>query len=433
VVVAALAPMPARLHFRLALAVCLAVLMAAMGGGQGFDRAVGVKRWRYAEACVGRFLAALAIMRLVAGLLDRGGLMTADWMAADALATSAALAGIRLARWPARAGARGAGGTIVILEGTADERGIEAAILARAVMGAVAGVYSLGGESRAGGWPVIHPGHLNSVLRDGGVSDVVFAGRRDAPHEGGEGFAALFRDMFTLPVRVWLALDVEAVFPGGLPEAAGRYRLVPMLGEATLSAGNPFKRAVDILAGAALLALVSPLLAGIALALRMSGTRDVLFRQMRIGVGGRPFALLKFRTMTGGDDAVFVQARPGDPRVTRLGRWLRRTSLDELPQLVNVVRGEMSLVGPRPHAPATTVAGQNFEAAAKFYRLRYRVKPGMTGLAQIRGQRGATDDVAALERRVTSDLEYIESWSLGLDFLILLRTVPAVLWARNAY
>ena len=78
-------------------------------------------------------------------------------------------------------------------------------------------------------------------------------------------------------------------------------------------------------------------------------------------------------------------------------------------------------------------AGQNFEAAAKFYRLRYRVKPGMTGLAQIRGQRGATDDVAALERRVTSDLEYIESWSLGLDFLILLRTVPAVLWARNAY
>ena len=93
----------------------------------------------------------------------------------------------------------------------------------------------------------------------------------------------------------------------------------------------------------------------------------------------------------------------------------------------------MSLVGPRPHAPDTTVAGLNFEDAAKFYRLRYRVKPGMTGLAQIRGQRGATGDILSLEQRVSSDLEYIETWSLWLDFLILLRTIPAVLRPCNAY
>jgi lipopolysaccharide/colanic/teichoic acid biosynthesis glycosyltransferase len=198
------------------------------------------------------------------------------------------------------------------------------------------------------------------------------------------------------------------------------------------AAAAPGKRLFDLLAGCSLLGLLSPLLGAIALALWLGGTRPVLYRQKRLGAGGAPFTLLKFRTMRGGDAAPFAQALPGDARVTRLGRWLRRSSLDELPQLVNVVRGEMSLVGPRPHAPETAAAGRRFEAAAD-YRLRHQVRPGMTGLAQVRGQRGATPDFAALEQRLASDLEYIARWSPWLDAMILARTVPAILRPRNAY
>jgi lipopolysaccharide/colanic/teichoic acid biosynthesis glycosyltransferase len=206
-----------------------------------------------------------------------------------------------------------------------------------------------------------------------------------------------------------------------------------MFGELRPSAADLFKRGLDVAIGAALLCGLGPLMGAIALALLISGAESPLFRQVRIGAGGQKFTLLKFRTMTCGDAAPFAQAVPGDPRVTRIGRWLRKTSLDELPQLFNVLSGEMSLVGPRPHAPETSVAGQSLENAAKFYRLRYLVKPGMTGLAQIRGQRGATGDLRALKRRVASDLEYIERWSIWLDVLILIRTVPAVLRPRNAY
>jgi lipopolysaccharide/colanic/teichoic acid biosynthesis glycosyltransferase len=212
-----------------------------------------------------------------------------------------------------------------------------------------------------------------------------------------------------------------------------RQAVVPMFGETSPSMGDFLKRGLDVVAGAALVGGLGPLMAVIALALVASGAKSVLFRQVRVGAGGREFTLLKFRTMACGDEAPFAQAVPGDPRVTRIGRWLRKTSLDELPQLFNVLSGEMSLVGPRPHAPETKVAGKSLEEAAKFYRLRYLVKPGMTGLAQVRGLRGATGDVRALRRRVASDLEYIERWSIWLDLLILIRTLPAVLRPRNAY
>ena len=129
----------------------------------------------------------------------------------------------------------------------------------------------------------------------------------------------------------------------------------------------------------------------------------------------------------------FAQATRHDARVTRIGRFLRRTSLDELLQLFNVIRGNMSLVGPRPHAPETQVEGINFENAVRLYRLRHRVKPGMTGLAQIRGQRGETRAIDALEQRLASDLEYIQSWSLWLDISILLQTLPVVVAQTNAW
>jgi len=141
--------------------------------------------------------------------------------------------------------------------------------------------------------------------------------------------------------------------------------------------------------------------------------------------------LLKFRTM--GYCSEFAQATIDDPRVTAIGRALRRLSFDEFVQLVNVIKGEMSLVGPRPHAPETRVEGILFEDAVLSYRERYATKPGMTGLAQIRGQRGETRTIEELEERVASDLEYIENWSIWLDLSILLKTIPALLKQVNAY
>lgn len=176
----------------------------------------------------------------------------------------------------------------------------------------------------------------------------------------------------------------------------------------------------------------APLLAVLAALVRLSGPGPVVFRQERLGAQGRPFTVLKFRTMRHQPAAAFTQAQRGDARITRIGRFLRRTSLDELLQLVNVISGEMSLVGPRPHAPETTVEGISFENALKLYRLRHRVKPGITGLAQVRGQRGETRSLPSLERRLASDLEYIQNWSVGLDIAILLRTLPVPFGQPNA-
>ncbi len=192
------------------------------------------------------------------------------------------------------------------------------------------------------------------------------------------------------------------------------------------------KRGQDLVLSLVLLIMLAPVLGMLAILVWLSGPGPVIYRQLRIGAGGQPFTLLKFRTMRHDPGAPFEQARPGDERATPVGRWLRRFSLDELLQLVNVLRGEMSLVGPRPHAPETTVEGVRFDAALALYPLRYRVRPGMTGLAQIRGQRGETRHLRALESRLASDLEYIQNWSWGLDAAILLQTLPVLVGQGGA-
>jgi lipopolysaccharide/colanic/teichoic acid biosynthesis glycosyltransferase len=194
------------------------------------------------------------------------------------------------------------------------------------------------------------------------------------------------------------------------------------------------KRGIDILGAVLGLALAPLVLLPVALAIWFDSPGPILFRQPRIGRDGRPFTMWKFRTMRHAPEPRgLCQAVRNDPRVTHVGAWLRRTSLDELPQLINVLRGEMSLVGPRPHAPGTRAGGRLFEDVTPQYAARHRVKPGMTGLAQIRGWRGETDTEMKLLRRVAADLEYIETWSLGLDFAILLRTLPVVARMFNAY
>lgn len=161
----------------------------------------------------------------------------------------------------------------------------------------------------------------------------------------------------------------------------------------------------------------------------------MFFRQKRYGYNNRLIEVFKFRSMHQhqADATAERQTTRGDARITRVGRFIRKTSLDELPQLFNVVAGSMSMVGPRPHATATKAAGILFEQAVKEYTSRHRVKPGITGLAQINGYRGETDTVEKIEKRVEFDLEYIENWSVWFDLYILMRTVPAVLFTREAY
>jgi len=191
------------------------------------------------------------------------------------------------------------------------------------------------------------------------------------------------------------------------------------------------KRCLDLIGAGLALITLSPLLAAATLAIKLDSPGPILFRQQRCGFNGRSFAVYKFRTMFVLEDGPsIVQARSADSRVTRVGKWLRRTSIDELPQLFNVLNGSMSLVGPRPHA----VAHDNqFDKVARNYAFRRRVKPGLTGWAQIHGCRGPTPTAASIERRVEYDLWYIDNWSLHLDLAILLQTPIEVLRARNAY
>lgn len=204
---------------------------------------------------------------------------------------------------------------------------------------------------------------------------------------------------------------------------------LPALGSRVL------KRIEDIVIALAVLAVLGAPMLAIALAIRLTSKGPALFTQERIGLHGKPFRMLKFRTMRHDEreEAICRQATRNDPRVTWLGALLRRTSFDELPQLLNVLAGTMSVVGPRPHAPGTCAAGRPFETITHRYAARHRVKPGMTGLAQVRGWRGETDTEEKLLRRVDSDLEYIATWSIRGDLTIVCRTVIAVLCMRNAW
>jgi exopolysaccharide biosynthesis polyprenyl glycosylphosphotransferase len=181
------------------------------------------------------------------------------------------------------------------------------------------------------------------------------------------------------------------------------------------------KRALDLLFSGFGLVVLAPLLLVIALLIRFDSAGPALFRQTRKGLNGKPFRIYKFRTMRVQEDGPVVrQATRNDTRVTRLGRWLRRTSIDELPQLINVLRGEMSLVGPRPHALAHD---DYYAQEIPTYTARFAVRPGITGLAQVNGARGETPRIPDMEHRVALDLVYIQNASVWLDLKILVRTV----------
>jgi exopolysaccharide biosynthesis polyprenyl glycosylphosphotransferase len=191
------------------------------------------------------------------------------------------------------------------------------------------------------------------------------------------------------------------------------------------------KRALDLAVASVALVALMPLLLVAAAMIKLDGSGPVFFLQRRSGFNQRPFCIIKFRTMHTLDDGDCVpQASRDDARVTRMGRWLRRWSIDEIPQLLNVVMGHMSLVGPRPHAVAHD---REYGRRIAIYARRHNVKPGITGWAQVNGFRGATRSPGTMEQRVAHDLYYIENWSLSLDLRILVRTMLSATAFRNAY
>jgi len=191
------------------------------------------------------------------------------------------------------------------------------------------------------------------------------------------------------------------------------------------------KRLVDIVCSVGAIVVLLPIFLIVALAIKLDSTGPVLFMQTRHGFNGKRFKILKFRTMTVREDGETIrQAVRGDNRVTRIGQWLRMTSIDEIPQFFNVLKGDMSIVGPRPHAAAHD---SYYADLISGYAFRHHVKPGITGWAQVNGFRGETPTVNSMKERVDHDIWYVDNWSLLLDVQIILRTAVEVVRGRNAY
>jgi lipopolysaccharide/colanic/teichoic acid biosynthesis glycosyltransferase len=245
----------------------------------------------------------------------------------------------------------------------------------------------------------------------------------------GEHCDAIVRKIDTVPAAGFRA--TLALFEGSVMDLLG----VPTINLAT----SPLppkavmqKDIFDRLFAAGALLAVSPILLACAIAVKLSSSGPVFFKQNRKGADGRVFTIFKFRTMRlhAQKAGVLEQAKRGDPRITRVGGFLRRTSLDELPQFINVLRGEMSVVGPRPHA---LEHDDLYQKVVSGYIHRYRIKPGITGWAQVNGFRGETDRIEKMEGRVAHDLYYLGNWSFGLDVKIIFATIFKGLRHTNAY
>ena len=274
-------------------------------------------------------------------------------------------------------------------------------------------------------------GPLSAVagyVRQHGIADVYIT----LPLSSQPRIVALLEDLQGTTASLYLVPDLfgVSVIQGRLHDVNG----LPVVGlcETPFTGVNAAaKRITDIALSSVILVLLSLPMALIALGVKLTSPGPALFRQRRNGLGGEEIVVYKFRTMRAADDgAVVPQARRGDPRITPLGAWLRRTSLDELPQFINVLQGRMSIVGPRPHAVAHN---HQYAQLIKAYMVRHKVRPGITGWAQVNGHRGETSTLDKMRARVECDLDYLRNWSMGLDFHIMARTVRLMLGDRNAY
>lgn len=234
-----------------------------------------------------------------------------------------------------------------------------------------------------------------------------------------------------IPIRMMLNADEFAFFQYTITDIAGfpvlNLNASPMQGVNRLVKGLE-----DRLLAIGILCMISPLLIAIAIGIKLTSNGPVFFRQRRLGWDGKIIKVYKFRTMHEHTEAdgVVTQAKLNDHRITAFGQWLRKTSLDELPQFINVLQGRMSIVGPRPHALSHN---DEYKKVIHAYMQRHRVKPGITGWAQINGWRGETDTLLKMEKRVECDLYYINNWSLGFDLKIILLTIFKGFMHQNAY
>ena len=242
----------------------------------------------------------------------------------------------------------------------------------------------------------------------------------------------LLEDLQDTTASIYFAPDIFVTdLMNGRIESVEGMPVVAVRDTPFLGVNSVVKRLEDLVLSAMALLLLAPLFAAIFVAIRLGSPGPALFVQRRYGLDGREIRVYKFRTMTVAEDGAqeFTAARRNDVRITPVGGFLRRYSLDELPQLINVLQGTMSVVGPRPHAVAMN---EEFRKRIPGYMLRHKVKPGITGLAQIRGYRGG-DDPDEMRLRIASDLDYLRNWTLSMDMDILLRTLPVLLGDKRAY
>jgi len=296
------------------------------------------------------------------------------------------------------------------------------------------GVFVMGREDVAdniGHYPTLGTiDDLVSYVRNNDVDDVVIS----LPWSADDKITTLMGKLRELPVNAYLAADLIGfrlpVRPA--PDHFGKLPLVELMGRPLAGWGGIQKAALDYGLGIILTVLLLPLMILIVIAIRLESGGPAIFRQERYGFVNRVFKIYKFRTMkhTEVPETKIVQATRDDPRITHTGRLLRRLSLDEVPQLFNVLNGTMSLVGPRPHA---VEHNEEFARLIRGYFARHRVKPGMTGWAQVNGFRGETKTIENMEARVRQDIYYVENWSLFLDLKILVMTFVICLTGRNAY
>jgi Undecaprenyl-phosphate glucose phosphotransferase len=271
---------------------------------------------------------------------------------------------------------------------------------------------------------------LPSYIRDNDVDDVIIS----LPWSEDEAIAALINKLRELPVNAYLASDLIglrlSVRPA--PDHFDKLPLVEVMGRPLAGWGGIQKTVTDYGLGILLTIMLLPLMMLIVIAIRLESKGPAVFRQQRYGFVNRIFEIYKFRTMQyiETSETKIVQATRDDPRVTNIGRLLRRLSLDELPQLFNVLNGTMSLVGPRPHA---VEHNEEYSRLIRGYFARHRVKPGMTGWAQVNGFRGETKSLEDMKARIQHDIYYVENWSLFFDLKILVMTFVICLTGRNAY
>jgi polysaccharide biosynthesis protein PslA len=295
------------------------------------------------------------------------------------------------------------------------------------------------------------PAHIAGIPYSGSADDLNAHVQREKvdeifialPWSADDRILELLRQFRHLPVPVRLAPAPILVRSDLRSAGESALAFAPTIRERPLSEWGLFtKGMVDRVVAAIALTLLSPILASIAVAILRDGSGPIIFRQQRLGFNNRPFCLYKFRTMrmAASQAHELKQARQSDPRLTPIGHFLRRWSLDELPQLYNVLRGDMSLVGPRPHPMWRQAAdlwdhggAQPLEAIIHEYASRHRVKPGLTGLAQVSGYRGETATIERMRNRVDLDVYYIDHWSIWFDFKILLLTLTTLLKDDNAY